>query len=284
MTKSVSTLLLLLGALAAPASAQVVRGKVLDAATGDPVPQAEVAASTVEGRAAGRARAGADGSFSLDLRAAGTFRLRATRSGYQPTLTDSLPVDVRESVEVELRLSASAVAIEPLRVTARVAPPRRRNLEMAGVYQRERDGFGQRLFREDLERQSNMNLGQILGRVQGITRRQYGPFEYIYFSRSMTTGSQASGSGPGRVAPGPAVLLAPRPNSTGQESGKYCLPVVYIDGTLAVYGTRNDINSLVNPNQIEAVELYSSAANIPAQYNGSNAACGVILIWTRSEP
>src|ERR1700741_1695181 len=113
----------LLAALAAPASGQVVRGKVLDAATGEPVPQAEVTATTAGGRGAGRVRAGADGGFILDLRAAGTIHLRAERSGYRPTLTDTLPVDVRETLEVELRLSATAVAIEPLRVTARVAPP-----------------------------------------------------------------------------------------------------------------------------------------------------------------
>lgn len=282
--KSLLALLPLL-AIATPTSAQVVRGKVLDAATGDPVPQAEVTASTVEGRGAGRARAGADGTFTLDLRAAGTIRLRAQRSGYRPTLTDALPVDARETLEVELRLSATAVAIEPLRVTARVAPPRRRSLEMAGVYDRERAGFGRRLFREDLERQSNLNLGQILGRVQGTTRVQHGPFEYIYFSRSMQTGTQMPSPGPGRVAPGPATLLQPRSSVSGQQNpGQYCLPLLFIDGTRAAYGPRNDINSLVRPEQIEAVEFYSSAANIPVQYNTSGSACGVILIWTRSEP
>ena len=39
----------------------------------------------------------------------------------------------------------------------------------------------------------------------------------------------------------------------------------------------------MKPEQIEAVELYSSAATIPMQYNGTGSACGVILIWTRSE-
>jgi hypothetical protein len=285
MTKPTAALLLLLASLATPASAQVVRGKVLDAATGDPVPQAEVTATTVEGRGAGRTRAGTDGSFTLDLRAPGTIRLRAERSGYRPTLTDTLPVDARETLEVELRLSATAVAIEPLRVTARLAPPRRRSLEMAGVYERERDGFGRRLFREDLERQSNMNLAQILVRVQGTTRIQHGPYEYIYFTRSMQTGTQMPAPGPGRMAPGPAALREPRANTPGQQDpGKFCLPLLYIDGTVAAYGPRNDINSLVRPEQIEAIELYSSAANIPAQYSGSSSACGVILIWTRSEP
>jgi hypothetical protein len=51
-----------------------------------------------------------------------------------------------------------------------------------------------------------------------------------------------------------------------------------------VYGGRADLNGVVSPSQIEAVELYSSAANTPVQYGGVNSACGVILIWTRAEP
>ena len=281
--KRVLALLPMLAALAAPLSAQVVRGKVLDAASGAPVPQAEVTATTVEGRGAGRTRAAADGSFTLDLRAAGTIRLRAERTGYRPTLTDTFPVDPREAVEVELRVSATAVAIEPLRVTARVAPPRRRSLEMNGVYDRARDGFGHRLFREDIEKQSNLNLAQVLARVPGTTRVQTGPFEFIYFSRSMLTGTIQPGPGGGRRAPGPATLVQPR-SGGGDNPGRWCIPLLFIDGTRAAYGGRDDINSLVKPEQIEAVELYSSAANIPMQYNVSGSACGVILIWTRSEP
>jgi hypothetical protein len=85
--KRILALLPLVGMLAAPLSAQVVRGKVLDAASGEPVPQAEVTATSLEGRGAGRARTGADGAFILDLRAPGTFRLRAERAGYRPTTT-----------------------------------------------------------------------------------------------------------------------------------------------------------------------------------------------------
>jgi hypothetical protein len=249
MQKRIFPLLPLLGILAAPLAAQVVRGKVLDAASGEPVAQAEVTAATLGGRGAGRARSAADGTFTLELRAPGTFRLRAERTGYRPTTTDSVAVDVRETLEVELRLSATAVGIEPLRVTARVAPPHRRSLELNGVYDRARDGFGRRLFREDIERQSNMSLGQVLARVNGTNRVQSGPFEYILFGRSA-----------------------------------HCLPNLYVDGSRMAYGGRTDINSVVTPGQIEAVELYSSAASVPLQYGGSNAACGVILIWTRAEP
>jgi hypothetical protein len=34
---------------------------------------------------------------------------------------------------------------------------------------------------------------------------------------------------------------------------------------------------------IGGIEVYRSAAEIPPQFNGSGAACGVIVIWTRHD-
>ena len=250
----------LAAALAAPLSAQTIRGKVVDARTGEAVPAAAVAALTREGRGAGQARTGADGTFVLPLRAAGEMRLRVERTGYRPTLTDLMPVAARETIDVELSISTAPLTLAPLRVTARVEPPHRRSLEMAGVYDRERMGQGRRLFREDIERQPNMNTTQILSRVVGTTVVRNGPFEYIAFSRGSISGSLR------------------------QPEVRQCLPLLYLDGVRMGYGGRADLNGVVSPSQIEAVELYSSAANLPVQYNGSGSACGVILIWTRAEP
>ena len=247
-------------AAAQPLAAQTIRGKVVDARTGEAVPAAAVAALTREGRGAGQARTGADGTFVLPLRAAGEMRLRVERTGYRPTLTDSMSVAARETIEVEVSISTAPLTLAPLRVTARVEPPHRRSLEMAGVYDRERMGQGRRLFREDIERQPNMNTTQILSRVVGTTVIRNGMLEYIVFSRSSVSGAMR------------------------RQGAGYCLPNLYVDGARMAYGGRADLNSVVSPSQIEAVELYSSAANIPVQYNGVGSACGVILIWTRAEP
>jgi hypothetical protein len=263
-------------ALAAPASAQVVRGKVLDAATGEAVPRAEVSAVTVEGRGAGGARTGADGSFTLELRAAGTFRLRAERTGYQPSVTDTVAVQSRETVEVELRISATAVAIEPLRVTARVEPPRRRTLQLNGFYDRERTGIGKFVRREELERRHPTSLAQALSRVDGTSILYHGVRQFIFFPRNgRPTISQGGGSTAGR-----------RPGSTRPPSGSgavRCLPNLYVDGVRVPYDAYHDINASVSPEQVEAMEVYRGPSEIPPQYNGSDAMCGVILIWTRTE-
>ncbi len=67
--------------------------------------------------------------------------------------------------------------------------------------------------------------------------------------------------------------------------------MVWIDGLriepteILPAGGLTSLNSwtrAIHPIDIEAIEVYRTPAEIPAQYNtGGNAACGVILIWTR---
>jgi hypothetical protein len=248
---------------ATPLAAQVVRGKVLDATTGAGVPEAAVRALSPEGRDVGHTRTAADGTFRMQLRTPTTVRIEAQRTGYRPALAAALPVALRETLEVEVRLSAAAVAIEPLRVTARVQPPRRRSLEINGFYDRERQGIGKYVRREDIENRSNQNLAHVLSRVQGTAILYAGPREYIYFPRNGVPTLSSGRRG------------APRNN---------CLPRLFLDGVRVTYDAMNDINAIVNPEQIEALEVFRGASEIPVQYNDNNSQCGVILIWTRAEP
>ena len=242
---------------AAPAHAQVIRGRVIDNASGEGVSTARVEAFA-RGNTGGRTRSAADGKFEVRLRAAGTFRLETERSGYRPSVTHDIPVAARETVYVEVRVAAATMQLDPLRVTARVAPPHRRSLELSGFYDRERMGIGRFIRREDFENRSNLTTAQIISRERGTIRMSQGPSEYIVFSRSSGVGARL------------------------RHGGGYCVPQLYLDG-MKIYSGK-DVSQVVGPNQVEAIELYKSAAEIPVQYNGSNSACGVILVWTRHEP
>jgi hypothetical protein len=64
-----------------------------------------------------------------------------------------------------------------------------------------------------------------------------------------------------------------------------CFMDVYIDGAL-VFDSKHPENGLfdintVPPDHIAAVEVYSSAAQVPAKYNRTGGGCGVLLIWTK---
>jgi hypothetical protein len=60
---------------------------------------------------------------------------------------------------------------------------------------------------------------------------------------------------------------------------------VYLDGRLVFDSTHPenglfDVNAL-QPAYLAGIEVYSSAAQVPAKYNRTSGGCGVLLIWTR---
>ena len=59
-----------------------------------------------------------------------------------------------------------------------------------------------------------------------------------------------------------------------------CYPQYYIDGNeSSAYFVRH-----TPPKDIRGVEIYRGQAEVPGEFGGSNSACGVIAIWTKSSP
>lgn len=59
-----------------------------------------------------------------------------------------------------------------------------------------------------------------------------------------------------------------------------CYPQYYLDGNeSSAYFAR-----LTPPQDIKGIEVYRGSSEIPGEFGGSNSACGVIVIWTKSSP
>lgn len=54
----------------------------------------------------------------------------------------------------------------------------------------------------------------------------------------------------------------------------------YLDGA-QFDNSDNSIDQFLRPDDIEGIEIYKSASEVPVQYQGRNAACGTILVWTK---
>jgi hypothetical protein len=235
---------------------QTVEGRVVDHDSGEPLAMVTVELLSGE-RVAQRARTAEDGSFQLRASDAPPYRLRATRVGYQAATSDVLDVAGRALVEVEFRMSASAVVIDPVTVVARPAPHENSALRNSGFYERQRAGLGRFLVRENIER--NTHVTQAISRVAGVNVAGRTPStERVYFGRaqnlsvSMTTG----------------------------QGVEICYPIVYLDGIRI--GAVESLNAVIAARQVEAIELYRSPAETPVQFTGPEAACGVIVIWSRA--
>ncbi len=245
-----------------PLLGQTIRGRVLDASTSEPVGYATVTALRADQRPVLRVQSDSEGAFVLPLRTAGEYRLRVERMGFATSTSEVLRVGRRDSIEVDLVLSTSPLPLDAVVATVRSPPLRKAALERVGFYDREAVGLGRFLRREDIEQYRNTSLPQILDRLPGTTMLTNHSGSVIVFNRSVTDGMIS------RTQRGRASL---------------CLPQLYLDGILVAYDV-SGIERIVPPEHIEAIETYSSPAQIPVQFRSTGSSCGVIIVWTRVEP
>ncbi|MDO8502776.1 MAG: carboxypeptidase regulatory-like domain-containing protein [Gemmatimonadaceae bacterium] len=83
-----------------------------------------------------------------------------------------------------------------------------------------------------------------------------------------------------RSVPGIAI----RAGSTGGGNTiriRGCQPMVWVDGQ-RVLGA--ELDEVIQPGEIAAIEFYPSSAGVPAQYlERGNRLCGLILVWTKTQ-
>jgi hypothetical protein len=107
----------------AQAEAQSVRGRVLDAETGQVIAGVQVELVNARGAVETRAVSNDRGVFILAVREGGNFQLRTVHLAYRD-ITTAVEVKTGEEISVDVKLSSRAVALEPLTVTARRPDPR----------------------------------------------------------------------------------------------------------------------------------------------------------------
>lgn len=190
---------------------------------------------------------GADGRFHLADVPPGLQVLGVRMLGYRPIL---LPVKIGEgeTLHVSVKLESEPVPLPAVEVTteAVVAPPE--------FYERRARGGGFFLTREEIERMQPSLFTDVLRRVPGV-----------------------------RLQP----VRGPSGNSyqavTGRMAGSRACPMLYyMDGVPFPVTGDVGINTLIQPKDIAALEVYSGTSRVPLQFHSSTAYCGVIVIWTYS--
>ena len=228
--------------------AQTIRGQVLELGTERPLSRARVSVADDSNRVLATATTDSAGIFVLSLPRAGMYALEVRHLGHQPGVSRAFPLALGEDYEPLVYLAGgSSQALAPISVTER---PSRRSDFTRGLAERRARGFGEYMTRAQIERRGATNPIELLRGMSGVT-----------FSRSAT----------GRDVP-----ISSR-GATGL--GGDCPMDVYIDGFPL---GPEPLRTAIRPSEIEAIELYATAAAMPAQFRHGDAGCGVILIWSRT--
>ena len=190
------------------------------------------------------ARTDSAGQFTIASLPVGTHALEVRRIGFAP---QQIPVHLasRMPTSVSVVLEKPVRMLDAVRVSARTLYNRRQS----EIEQRRRRGAGHFIMREELERSAASRVTDVLRRVPGVRVYPGQGGDFVAFARGAST------SGP-------------------------CRPTVYLDGHRL--GTSENLDFLATVGSLEAIEVYTGAAQAPVEYWGGG--CGAIVLWTRVQP
>lgn len=226
-----------------------VVGQVVDAASGAPVARAEVRVHGV----ALQTSTDRDGRFELPYVPAGPQRVVVTHLAFG-THGDTIRVLPDSTTSVSIGLTATAIVLEPLTVTAERQPL---TPGLAEFYDRMDDGLGYFVTAEQIARRQARGLSEVLRAVPGLT---------------VTCGSpDALGSG--------CLMQFERARAMDIRGRERVCPVQYfLDGTR----TAVQIIESIRPAEIEGIEVYNGLADTPPRFRrGPDTRCGVIAVWLK---
>ena len=139
---------------------------------------------------------------------------------------------------------STAQPLAPVAVTANAPPPV--SYRMVDFERRRKTGRGQYLSSEEIERSGASTLQDLARGMRGVT-------------------THCGGGG------GCRLQMVRAPNG--------CQPEYVVDGR-----TDNMFGALTPIRDIVGLEVYTGPSDVPGEFAGRNAGCGVVVIWTRAGP
>ncbi len=259
------------------ASAQgEVSGRVVAADSGRLPVQAAEAAIAKLGR---RVLSDSSGRFRLKEIPPGAHTVVLRAIGFKSE-SSLVTIEFDEVVSWNVTLTRTTGTALPERVVSAAAPA---PAKLAEFMERRETGAGNFITREQLAKAEGgrRQTGDVISQVPGVRIRRGGT--KIWVASARTTKSVRCAFCVDTIDDTANSALNAADFAAGARPA--CYMDVYIDG-VRVYDSRHpelglfDVNTL-SPEHIAGIEVYSSAAQVPAKYDRSGPGCGVLLIWTR---
>ena len=239
-----AVMLALTAPLGAQDSSSTLRGRITDAATHHAIAQAQIIL-TSNGRSV---RTDADGNYVFDSLPLGTVELlvRANQFPVRRIVVELTPGEVLDG-------SVALDSTREGRAAAQTLPPMkvtasRTDSRMRDFERRRRTGRGQYLTDEEIRKSGASNIQDAVREMRGVL---------------LDCGGTLYGGCRIRMAAAP----------------ERCMPEYVVDGQVD-----DDFGSTTPIRDIIGIEVYQGASDVPGEFAGRTAGCGVVVIWTRSRP
>lgn len=186
----------------------------------------------------------------MEAKDPGSFQVYGEGMGYRSSVEGPFLLGEDQVVPALFRLDPMPVVLDSLRV---VAQSQRRSLMLSGFYEREQQGLGYYIGPEKIEDKFEARyVTDFLWEVPGVR---------------LMPADNFAGSG-----------YVPMMRSAATLRG-YCLPDVYLDGI--PQPEASELDQIITPWNIEGIEVYRGASEVPSKFTSAGSACGVILLWSR---
>jgi hypothetical protein len=184
--------------------------------------------------------ANAAGQYNADSLPEGSYTIEARALGYQPHRA-AVDLAAGQPAVVDLTLTPLVTTVDTMRVRANRAVP------LEEFERRRKLGFGHFITEDEIRTKAPTYMGDIFRGTPGIV-------------------TMAGQFGRDRV-------LVRGTGMTGD-----CAPAVFLNGML-VNIEDGDLDVIINPKDVRAVEIYARTSSIPVQFQTRNG-CGSTVIWT----
>lgn len=182
-----------------------------------------------------------NGEFTLDSLPPGTQTVSVRLLGYGP-IEQAVDLSTREPKSVTLTLDNFVPVLEAVRVSAQ----RERALDDVGFARRKRTGSGWYMEGDAIKQRGSQNFSDVLRGAPGIRITQSMNRQVIQNSRDPMGG---------------------------------CVNI-WLDGTQWQQMEPGDVDDFVKPQELAAIEVYSSTSTPPEYSPAGRSSCSTIVAWT----
>jgi hypothetical protein len=183
-----------------------------------------------------------DGSFAIAGLPSGTFTVEVRAVGFAPKRA-AVDLSAQRPAAVSLVLDQYVATLDRVIVRGKRSL---RDVRLDEIMERKRrNGFGRFVTAGELEKRAVSHL------TDGL-----------------------------RTVPGLQIVPSPRGVTNVVRGRMGCVPDVYLDGMRIMQGA-DDLDMIVTPSSVLAVEVYLGIAAVPAQYSRYGNDCGAVLVWTK---
>lgn len=186
------------------------------------------------------------GRFRMDALPFGPYFLRVRKVGFGPQAL-TVQLKTTDSADIHIRLDSRANVLATTTVTAEAE---RANSRLRGFYERKGKATGFFFEAEEIARRRPPQLTDLFRAVPSLTVERDGSGRQVVLGRLIGT--------------------------------RRCAMALIVDGIFIKDGNAlGALDGIAPPDQVRAVEVYTSNVNVPGEFARPGTECGAVVVWTK---